>query len=106
MAGNAGVLLAEVLYLKPDTQNFALVDAAMNDLMRPALYRGLHDVPALQETRQKEHRYDIVGPVCESGDFLARDRELALNEGRFDRDRPPALWHEHVVELQHASACR
>ncbi|MDH4150874.1 MAG: diaminopimelate decarboxylase [Betaproteobacteria bacterium] len=82
LAGNAGVLLAEVLYLKPGQgRNFAIVDAAMNDLMRPALYEAWHDVLPLQQTREKGHRYDVVGPVCESGDFLARDRELALNEG-------------------------
>ncbi len=82
LTGNAGVLLAEVLYLKPGQgKNFAIVDAAMNDLMRPALYEAWHDILPLRQTRAKGPRYDVVGPVCESGDFLARDRELALNAG-------------------------
>ena len=82
LTGNAGVLLTEVLYLKtgPD-RNFAVIDAAMNDLIRPALYDAWHDVLPLRRSSAASRRYDVVGPVCESGDFLARDRELAINEG-------------------------
>ncbi len=82
LTGNAGVLLSEVLYLKHgQDRNFAIVDAAMNDLMRPALYEAWHDVLPLRTTPAGERVYDIVGPVCESGDFLARDRQLAVNAG-------------------------
>ena len=82
LTGNAGVLLSTVLYLKPgQDKNFAIVDAAMNDLMRPALYEAWHDVLPLRETTSAGKSYYIVGPVCESGDFLARDRQLAVNPG-------------------------
>ena len=84
LTGNAGVLLAEVLYLKPgQDRNFAVVDAAMNDLMRPALYDAWHDVLPLRQTSAAARKYDVVGPVCESGDFLALDRQLAVNAGDF-----------------------
>jgi diaminopimelate decarboxylase len=82
LTGNAGVLLSTVLYLKPgQDKNFAIVDAAMNDLMRPALYEAWHEVLPLRETATGGKSYDIVGPVCESGDFLARDRQLSVNPG-------------------------
>ncbi len=86
LTGNAGVLLSTVLYLKPgqapgQSKNSAIVDAAMNDLMRPALYEAWHDVLPLRETAAGGQSYDIVGPVCESGDFLARDRQLSVNPG-------------------------
>ncbi len=84
LTGNAGVLLTEVLYLKPgQDRNFAIVDAAMNDLMRPALYDAWHDVLPLRQTSAATRQYDVVGPVCESGDFLARDRQLSVNTGDF-----------------------
>ncbi len=80
MVGNAGVLLTRVEYLKHgESKNFAIVDAAMNDLIRPTLYSAWHDVEAVQQQSDQEVRtYDIVGPICESGDWLARDRQLAL----------------------------
>ena len=82
IAGNAGLLLTRVEYLKHnDHKNFAIVDAAMNDLQRPALYDAWHDsVPVLPRDTATS-RYDIVGPICETGDFLGKDRELALAEG-------------------------
>jgi diaminopimelate decarboxylase len=82
LVGNAGVLLTRVEYLKstPD-KNFAVVDAAMNDLMRPALYDAWHEVRPVRVSADTPRRYDVVGPVCESGDFLAHDRLLALSEG-------------------------
>lgn len=82
LVGNAGVLLTKVEYLKPtESKNFAIVDAAMNDLMRPALYDAYHDIKAVQPRAETTVNYEIVGPVCESGDFLGHDRALALQEG-------------------------
>ena len=83
LVGNAGVLLTSVQYLKhTDVRDFAIVDAAMNDLMRPALYEAWHGVlPVIAHTGEPARRYDIVGPVCESADWLAKDRQLALREG-------------------------
>ena len=82
LVGDAGVLLTRIEYLKPgDPKSFAIVDAAMNDLLRPALYDAWHPVTAVRPRDTPAQRWDIVGPVCESGDFLARDRALALAEG-------------------------
>ncbi|MDB5776920.1 MAG: diaminopimelate decarboxylase, partial [Herbaspirillum sp.] len=82
IVGNAGVLLTEVQYLKHGAEkNFAVVDAAMNDLMRPALYEAYHGVQPLRQSAAAGKTYDVVGPVCESGDWLARSRTLALEEG-------------------------
>ena len=84
LVGNAGVLLTKVEYLKhTESKNFAIVDAAMNDLMRPALYDAYHDIKAVQPKADVTDAltYEIVGPVCESGDFLGHDRTLALAEG-------------------------
>ncbi|NBN93819.1 MAG: hypothetical protein EBV35_08335, partial [Betaproteobacteria bacterium] len=82
LVGNAGVLLTRVEYLKPgEGKNFAVVDAAMNDLMRPALYEAWHAVEPVAPRDAGSLDWDIVGPVCESGDFLARGRHLALAEG-------------------------
>ena len=84
LVGNAGVLLTKVEYLKhTESKNFAIVDAAMNDLMRPALYDAYHDIQAVQPRQDDTEAltYEIVGPVCESGDFLGHDRSLALVEG-------------------------
>jgi len=82
IAGNAGVLLTRVEYLKHSAhKNFALVDAAMNDLQRPALYDAWHDIQPVVPRDGPAERYDIVGPVCETGDFLGKQRELALQQG-------------------------
>ena len=83
LVGNAGVLLTRVEVVKCGAEkNFAIVDAAMNDLMRPALYDAWHDILPVAETPAGEPRpYEIVGPVCESGDFLGQGRSLALREG-------------------------
>ncbi len=90
LVGNAGVLLTKVEYLKAsskynDAKNFAIVDAAMNDLMRPALYDAYHDIQAVKPREDTDagaaKSYEIVGPVCESGDFLGHDRKLNLQEG-------------------------
>jgi diaminopimelate decarboxylase len=80
--GTAGDLLTKVEYLKmSETKNFAIVDAAMNDLMRPALYDAYHDIVAVKPRAGEATNYEIVGPVCESGDFLGHDRKLNLQEG-------------------------
>ena len=82
IVANAGVLLTRVEYLKHTAhKDFAIVDAAMNDLIRPALYQAWMNVIAVQPHEGDTRRYDIVGPICETGDFLAKDRELALVEG-------------------------
>jgi diaminopimelate decarboxylase len=82
IVGNAGVLLTEVLYLKHGSaKNFAIVDAAMNDLMRPAMYEAWHGVQTVNQRGSATKNYDVVGPVCESGDWLARSRDLAIEEG-------------------------
>ena len=85
LVGNAGVLLTEVLYLKPganqDDKHFCIVDAAMNDLIRPALYQAWVAIEPCVERVGARTRWDVVGPVCESGDWLGRGRELALQQG-------------------------
>jgi diaminopimelate decarboxylase len=78
LVGNAGVLLSKIEYLKRgEERNFAIIDAAMNDLARPALYDAFHRIAEVRP-RGKADTYDVVGPVCESGDFLGRARELAV----------------------------
>jgi len=82
IAGNAGVLLTRVEYLKHTPhRNFAIVDAAMNDLQRPALYDAWHDIVPVAPRAGAAISYDVVGPVCETGDFLGRQRRVALAEG-------------------------
>jgi len=82
LVGNAGILLTRVEYLKHGQErDFAIVDAAMNDLMRPALYDAWHAIVAVAPRSGAGKRYEVVGPVCESGDFLGHDRELVLAEG-------------------------
>ena len=82
LVGNAGVLLTAVEYLKPGAEkNFCIVDAAMTELMRPALYEAHHGIVSVQAKEAKSLIYDVVGPVCESGDWLGRDRKLAVEEG-------------------------
>ncbi|MDB6051508.1 MAG: diaminopimelate decarboxylase [Pseudomonas sp.] len=82
IVANAGVLLTQVEYLKhTEHKDFAIVDAAMNDLIRPALYQAWMNVTAVRPRDSQPRTYDIVGPICETGDFLAKGRELALAEG-------------------------
>ncbi len=82
IVGNAGVLLTRVEYLKHGAEkNFAVIDAAMNDLMRPALYQAHHEIRPLRKRDRPATVYDVVGPVCETGDFLGKDRQLAIDEG-------------------------
>jgi diaminopimelate decarboxylase len=82
LVGNAGVCLTEVLYLKPGEQkNFCIVDAAMNDLPRPAMYQAFHQIVPVQPRSGDGVVYDVVGPVCESGDWIGRDRQLRVAAG-------------------------
>lgn len=83
IAANAGVMITKVEFLKENAEkNFAIVDAAMNDLLRPALYTAWQNIIPVDKTSNAEPMvYDVVGPVCETGDFLGKDRELALEEG-------------------------
>ena len=85
IVGNAGVLLTQVEFLKENEgKHFAIVDAAMNDLMRPAMYNAFHGVVALQKNQHAiPLEYDVVGPVCESGDWLAKNRTLAIDQGDY-----------------------
>lgn len=77
IAGNAGILVGEVIYTKKTpTKDFLIVDAAMNDLVRPSLYQSYHRISEVTQNNRAEIDYDIVGPICESGDFLAKDRVL------------------------------
>lgn len=82
LVGNAGVLLTEVLYLKPGEQkNFCIVDAAMNDMARPAMYEAWMAIVPCQQRDEAAQTWDVVGPVCESGDWLGRDRAFAVRRG-------------------------
>ena len=77
LMGNAGMMVTKVLYLKEGTsKKFVIVDAAMNDLIRPAFYESYHEILTVDKDRQGSSVVDVVGPICESGDFLAQDREL------------------------------
>jgi diaminopimelate decarboxylase len=86
LVGNAGVCVTEVLYIKPGEQkNFCIVDAAMNDLPRPAMYQAFHTIVPLQESQYVQPETslicDVVGPVCESGDWIGHDRALSVSAG-------------------------
>jgi len=82
IVGNAGVLLTEVVALKHgEHKNFAVVDAGMNDLIRPSLYQGWHAITPVVQRDAETLTYDVVGPVCETGDFLGKDRDLSIEEG-------------------------
>ncbi|MFZ4478353.1 MAG: diaminopimelate decarboxylase [Rhodoferax sp.] len=82
LVGNAGVCVTEVLYLKPGEQkNFCIVDVAMNDVPRPAMYQAFHRIVPLNPRDETQGIWDVVGPVCESGDWIGHDRELAVQQG-------------------------
>ena len=82
IAANAGILLTEVEYLKNNSdKHFAIIDAAMNDMIRPALYEAWMDIKRIEPGEGVEANYDLVGPVCETGDFLGKDRKLTLQAG-------------------------
>jgi len=82
IVGDAGVLLTQVEHIKcTGDKNFALVDAAMNDFMRPSLYEAWHEISEVSKTQAVTEKYDVVGPVCETGDFLGKGRDLCIQEG-------------------------
>ena len=81
ISGNTGVLLSKIEYLKKTSDlNFAVIDSGMNDLLRPSLYQAWHNISVVETNNQKELSYEVVGPVCESGDTFGEDRILSLNE--------------------------
>lgn len=94
IVGNAGILLTKVLYIKDNgTKKFAIVDAAMNDLIRPSLYEAHHDIlPVVKVPNVQEDTYDVVGPICESGDFLAQNRTM------------PAVKEDDLLSVMSAGA--
>ncbi len=82
ISANSGVLLTKVMFLKPtEHKNFAVIDAAMNDNIRPSLYQAWQDIRPLKPRAADVKKWDLVGPICETGDFLGKDRELALEAG-------------------------
>ena len=82
LVGNAGLCVSEVLYLKPgEEKNFCIIDAAMNDLPRPAMYQAFHAIVPVHAGNEAAQTYDVVGPICESGDWIGRDRLLAVQPG-------------------------
>ena len=85
IVGNSGIFITKMLYVKQTAgKTFYIVDGAMNDLVRPSLYNAYHDIIPVEQKKRKTKVVDVVGPICESGDFLAKDRELAgLKEGEF-----------------------
>lgn len=84
ISANSGVLLTQVMFLKPtEHKNFAVIDAAMNDNIRPSLYQAWQDIRPLQARAEAAQTWDLVGPICETGDFLGKERELAIAPGDF-----------------------
>ena len=109
IVAQAGALLTRVLFVKKNgSKTFVITDAGMNDLIRPSLYHAHHEILPVKQPRAAAASMtaDIVGPVCESGDFFARDRVLAGGEARRSgsASRRRSLRHEPHQQLQHASA--
>jgi diaminopimelate decarboxylase len=107
IAANAGILVTEVEFLKQgEEKNFAIVDAAMNDLIRPALYSAWQAIiPVVPRTDLESKKYDVVGPVCETGDFLGKDRNLAIAPGDFLAVRSAGAYG-FVMASNYNSRCR
>ena len=107
IAANAGILLTEVEFLKQgEEKNFAIVDAAMNDLLRPALYSAWQAIIPVQARKNEAAKlYDVVGPVCETGDFLGKDRELAIQAGDYLAVRSAGAYG-FVMASNYNSRCR
>ncbi|WP_100643513.1 diaminopimelate decarboxylase [Alteromonas facilis] len=107
ISGNAGILLTKVEFIKAgEEKHFAIVDAAMNDLLRPALYSAWQDiVPVVENNTAPTAMYDVVGPVCETGDFLGKDRELAISEGDLLAVRSAGAYG-FVMASNYNSRCR
>ena len=109
IVGNAGILVTSVIYVKGgDHKNFVIVDAAMNDLIRPTLYDAYHHIEPVVEADINAPRItaDIVGPVCETGDYLALDREMQLPEpgDLLVRQHGWRIWRGTVRHLQHTTS--
>jgi diaminopimelate decarboxylase len=82
ISANSGVLLTKVMFLKPtEHKNFAVIDAAMNDNIRPSLYQAWQDIRPVRPRADAARKWDLVGPICETGDFLGKDRDLAIEPG-------------------------
>ncbi|MGB2427537.1 MAG: diaminopimelate decarboxylase [Alteromonas sp.] len=107
ISGNAGILVTKVEFIKAgEEKNFAIVDAAMNDLLRPALYSAWQEIiPLNQSSNAQPTIYDVVGPVCETGDFLGKDRKLALSEGDYLAVRSAGAYG-FVMASNYNSRCR
>ena len=107
ISGNAGILVTKVEFIKAgEEKNFAIVDAAMNDLLRPALYSAWQEIiPLNQNSSAEPTMYDVVGPVCETGDFLGKDRKLALSEGDYLAVRSAGAYG-FVMASNYNSRCR
>jgi diaminopimelate decarboxylase len=103
LVAEAGILLTRVIYLKPGAaRNFAIVDAAMNDLLRPALYEAWHAIEPVRRRGGETMRWDVVGPVCESADFLGHDRDLALAPGDLPAVRTAGAYGMALSSNYHA----
>ena len=103
LAGNAGILVTRVLYLKTgEAKNFVIVDAGMNDLIRPSLYEAHHEIIPIEKREGSSFKADVVGPICESGDFLAKDRNVMKPEpGELLAVMSAGAYgFYHVVQLQ------
>lgn len=106
IAANAGVLLTRVEYLKQNgDKNFAIIDAAMNDLLRPALYQAWQEIVSVSPHKGEEKTYDLVGPVCETGDYLGKDRALILDAGDLLAVRSSGAYG-FVMASNYNSRCR
>lgn len=103
---NAGILLTKVEFIKAgEEKNFAIVDAAMNDLIRPALYSAWMNIIPVDRNKDETAKYDVVGPICETGDFLGKDRELAINPGDLLAVRSAGAY-AFVMASNYNSRCR
>ena len=108
IVAEAGILLTKVEYVKhTDHKNFLIVDAAMNDLIRPALYEAWQDIiPVTLKNTIETKYYDVVGPVCETGDFLGKERKLDVETNDLiSHLHSRRLWLQHELKLQYTSTC-
>ncbi len=109
IVAQAGALVTRVLQVKRNgKKTFVITDAAMNDLIRPALYQAYHQIVPVRPRAGKPRIVDVVGPICETGDFFARDRQLAPVEPGDSacNSRYRSLWHGRKLQLQHPTTCR
>ena len=95
IVGRSGILIAKVEYIKKGIKNFLVVDAAMNDLVRPSLYQAEHEVLPCNESLHNPETFDIVGPICETGDWLAKDKSFSVKRGDYI-----ACWMSGLILFQ------